>query len=307
MYIHEEVIECGSRSDRLELFPVYDAHVGKVNCAEGALRKLVDEVIRQNNMPHRHARVVGGGDQVNSIRPQDIRRFDFHELADWLLVPDTKKKMCATEVAEHIKAKLSNLGNQEVDRFVEIFEPVKDLFIGALEGNHEKCTRNRNNVDVHSALCTKLDTVNLTDEAVIRFKFRRGGSSQVVKMYLRHGYGAGRTAGAEPLKLQRMIDEWEDMDVCLSGHSHSFNIMPPKPVLYIPNKGKLPDRLLSRYRFGANPGCWLHSHHMGQGTYESISCYPAKPMMTLKIVVWPFWNTNGLERPKIELRQYPIL
>jgi len=34
-------------------------------------------------------------------------------------------------------------------------------------------------------------------------------------------------------------------------------------------------------------------------------------MMTLKIVIWPFWTTKAkdkrIERPKIEIREYAIL
>lgn len=301
MHICEEIIECSSRSDRIEIFPFYDIHAGKRNCAEHALSKQIKEVTRRSQMPHRHVRILLGGDQLNAINPADVRRFDFHELADWLVAGD----------AEETRERLSNLANQEINRVVQIFEPVKELIIGALEGNHEKKMRTSQNVAVHNALCDRLQIQNLSDEAVVRFRFRRGKQTTTTKIYLRHGYGSGRTAGAEPCKLERMLSEWEDMDVCLSGHSHSFNILPPKPVLYIPNKGRLPEKLFYRYRFAANPGCWLLSHSIGQSTYESMAAYPARPMMTLKIVIWPFWSTErggrGFERPKIELRQYPIL
>ena len=314
MYIAEEIINCSSRSDRVEIFPFYDIHFGKVNCAEKALSKQIAEILKREQMPNRHARVVFGGDQVNAINPGDVRRFDFHELADWLVVPteaELRKAVSSQEVANIVKEKLSNLTNQEVQQFVKMFGPVKHLIIGALEGNHEKKARTSQNVAVHNALCDRLGIRNLSDETIIRFKFRRGPNSTIVKLYLRHGYGSGRTAGAEPCKLQRMLDEWEDMDVCLSGHSHSYCIIPPKPILYIPNRGHLPARPHYRYRFAANPGCWLLSHAIGQGTYESMAAYPARPMMTLKIVIWPFWQTKrdgkGVGRPKIELRSYNIL
>jgi len=207
--------------------------------------------------------------------------------------------------------------NQEVNHAVDVFQPVQQYILGAIYGKHEKDMRTRQNIDVQAAFCDRLGIVNLTDEAVVRLnmvrviKGRTKNAGSVVKIYLRHGYGSGRTAGAEPNKLDRMLAEWEGIDVCLSGHTHNFNIAPPKPVAYVPNGGKLPERLEYRYRFAANPGCWLYSHLKGAGSYESAACYPARPMMTLKIVIWPFWAThiNGkmVERPKIELRQYPIL
>ena len=302
MYLHDEIINCKSRSDRIEIFPFYDMHIGKRNCAETALLKQNKEILKRSEMPNRHVRVIFGGDQINAINPTDVRRFDFYELADWFVSSD----------AEETRERLSDMANQEINRMVEMFKPVSQFVIGALEGNHEKQMRTTQNVRVHAALCDRLGIKNLTDEAIIRFRFRRaGGGAATMKLYLRHGYGSGRTAGAEPAKLDRMLAEWEDMDICLSGHSHSFNIMPPKPILYIPNKGRLPERPFYRYRFAANPGCWLLSHSVGKGTYESAACYPARPMMTLKIVVFPFWHTiregRGYERLKVELRQYPIL
>lgn len=298
MYLLNERINCSSRSDRIEIFPFYDMHVGKRNCAETAIKKQVIEILRRSSLPNRHVRVVLGGDVVNAINTADIRRFDFAELADWFVQGK----------AEDVRKKLGNLVNQEVYHAVSLLEPIKHLILGAITGNHEKAMRTRQNVDVHSALCERLNIVNLTDEAIIRFQMKRKiGATRSFVLYFRHGYGGGRTAGAEPNKLARMLAEWEDADVCLSGHSHTFTILPPKPVAIIPAKGELPRRLNYRYRFAANCGCWLLSHTEGVGSYESMACYPARPMMTLKVVVWPFWHNSIVERPKIELREYPIL
>ena len=305
MYLHNEIIECKSRSDRVEIFPFYDMHVGKRNCAEKAIRKQIDEVLRRSRIKNRHVRVILGGDQINAFNPSDVRRFDFHELADWFVQGD----------AESIREQLSDMANQEINRVDGMFDPIKAYTIGALSGNHEKQMRTRQNVGIHQALCDRMGIINLTDEALIRFTFRlkigTASNTRTVNLYMRHGYGSGRTAGAEPNKLQRMLDEWECADVCLTGHTHTFCLLPPKPVPHIPSKGKPLEQLHYRYRFAANCGRWLLSHSAGKGTYESSACYPARPMMTLKMVVWPFWHTERggreIARPKIELRQYPLL
>jgi len=312
MYLLNERIYCKSRADRIEIFPFYDMHIGKRNCAEDAIKKQIKEILKHSQMPNRHVRILMGGDQLNAINPADVRRFDFNELADWFLVPTPKEiaeAVTSQEVASIIRAKLSNMVNQEVEHAAEIFDPVKHFVLGALTGNHEKSMRTKQNVDVHSAFCSRLGVANLTDEAIIRLQMvRLNKSTTTVKIYLRHGYGAGRTPGAEPNKLARMLAEWEEVDVCLSGHSHTFNIAPPKAVACIPSKGRLPERMFYRYRFAANPGCWLYSHLEGDGSYESAKCYEAKPMMTVKAVIWPFWDSGGRTgRPKIELREYPIL
>lgn len=301
MYLLDHTIQCRGRSDRIEIFPFGDCHIGKYNCAEDAIKKQIREILKRDKMPNRHIRVLFGGDQLNAISPVDTRRFDFSELADWFV----------TGKAVTIKERLSNTVSQEVKHAVELFEPVQHLTLGAIYGNHEKAMRTRQNVDAHSAFCEHLGIQNLSDEAFIRFKFVRNSGVTVVKLYIRHGYGSGRTAGAEPNKLQRMIDEWENADICLTGHTHTFTIAPPKPVLWIPNRGKMPEQPLTRYRYGANWGCWLLSHLPGPGSYESSACYPARPMMTIKVVIWPFWRSrkfgSDVCEPKIEIRQYPLL
>jgi len=315
LYLLDKVIECKSRSDRIEIFPFYDCHIGKRNFAEDAFCKQRKEILRRDALPNRHVFVLLGGDLVNAINTADIRRFDFDELADWFIVPseiELAKAMTSREVAAIIRAKLNNISQQEVDKAVSLLSPIKHLILGAIYGNHEKSMRTKQNVDVHSAYCEKLGIVNMTDEALIRLRFRRpNGARSNIIIYMRHGYGGGRTPGSEPNKLQRLVDEWECADVSLTGHTHTYCILPPKPVPFIPDKGKMPTDILYQYRFGANPGCWLLSHLAGPGSYESAASYPARPMMTLKIVVWPFWTFRHagtqIERPKIELREYPIL
>lgn len=301
MKLFEIEIPCKSRSDRVEIFPFFDMHVGKANCNEGAIKKQVQEIKKRTQMPNRHILTLLGGDAANSVSPSDRKRFDFSDIADWVVKGS----------AEEIKDALADLPNREIKRIVELLGPIKETIIGAIEGNHEKSLRKYHNMDVQERLCEKLGCPNLTDEALIRFRFKRPGGTTTASIYIRHGYGAGRGAGAEPNKLQNMLDEWECADVCLSGHTHTFCVLPPKPVGILPTKGQLPDSLLWKHRFAANPGCWLDSHSIGRGSYESGACYPARAFMTCKIVIWPFFDqyVGGREfaTPKIELRSYPIL
>ena len=301
MRIVEEIIECKSRTDRIEIFPFFDMHIGKANCNESAIRKQVQEIEKRKMMPNRHIRTVLGGDVLNAVSPSDRKRFDFSDIADWV----------ARGTPEEIKNALADMPNREITRAKKLLGPIDDTIIGALEGNHEKSLRKYHNMDVQDRLCSSLGCQNLSDEALIRFRFKRPGASTTMVLYMRHGYGAGRGAGAEPNKLSVMLAEWECADVCLSGHTHTFNILSPKPVAMIPSRGKLPDELIWKHRFAANPGCWLDSHSIGRGSYESGACYPARAFMTMKIVVWPFYEQYILGRefssPKIELRSYALL
>jgi hypothetical protein len=304
MRLIEHEIKCSGRSDRVEIFPFYDMHVGKANCNETAIGKQVHEIVKRSKMKGRHIRVLLGGDAANSISPADRKRFNFSDVADWLV----------KGTAEEIKDALADLPNREINRVEGILRPIKPYIIGAISGNHEEALRKYHNMDVQERLCEKLGCLNLSDEALIRFRFRRPAgekdSTTTVILYLRHGYGAGRSVGAEPNKLATMLSEWECADVCLSGHTHTYENYGPKAVASIPRQGKLPDGLIWRHRFALNPGCWLDSHSTGRGSYESGACYPARAFMTAKIVIWPFYTpyVKGREfsSPKIEIRSYAI-
>lgn len=303
MKLMDVEIKCKSRSDRVEIFPLWDIHFGKANCNEHTLSKWIGEVVKRDKMENRHVRVLLGGDVCNAVSPKDIKRFDFSDVAAWLL---KGKDM------EEIKNQLSDMPMAEVRRAAKFFKPVKHILLGALEGNHEKTIRKRYNVDIQMALCDKLGVENLTDCVLIRFRFKRpGGATSTMTILARHGYGSGRSKSAETLKLDAMMNEWEIADVCISGHTHTFCNPAPKPVAFIPMKGDMPGKLLWRHRFALNPGCWLNSHAIGRGTYESNGCYPARAMMTSKIVIWPFYEQSsqgrGFVSPKIEIRNYPIL
>ena len=306
MRLIDEVIEMKSRSDRFEFFPIYDCHVGKRNCDEESLKKEVREILRRSKMPGRHVRVGLGGDICDVIKPQDIR-FDFNGLADWLFEGKV----------DDIKEKLNDIAKAQVIRAANIFKPISHLIMGGIEANHDRVVRKRYNCDTHKDFCKTLGIDDLTDETIIRFRFknRPGNATRhaSIEVYMRHGYGGGRTAGAEPNKIARMMADGvtQGCDICFTGHTHTVCYPEPIPKLIFPRTGRVPPFLITTYRHGANPGCWLLSHEVGPGTYESAACYPARALVTLKAVAWPFWHTvrrgYDFSVPKIEIRQYPIL
>ena len=291
MILIDEEIKCKSRSDIFDIYPLGDVHLGARNCAEKPLREHVKTIFNDPN-----ARVILGGDLTNLITPVDALRFDAGVLPDWMLKGDEST----------IRKRLNDIAFQERKRIQDILRPISKKILGAVEGNHEFQMRKRHNYYTHQLLCDELGTTDLTDEAVLRLRFVRQKAVSTVVIYLCHGWGGGRTAGAEPLKLARMLEEWECADICWRGHSHTFHIMPPKPVMGLPRSGDLPKELTQKYRWAANWGCWLYSHAVGDSSYESRACYPAKPMLTVKAVIKPFacFKQNGkqIEQPHIELR-----
>ncbi len=286
MKLIEKEIICKSRADVFHIRPIGDVHLGERNCAEKQFRKEVNEIRERPGTFW-----FGGGDLLGCIKPGDIKRFDMDVMPDWMLEGD------ATTTREM----LNDMLNQQFERLALILEPIASQCLGCIEGNHEYSIRKYHNDNIHQSLCNRLGVPNLTDEFMARLTFKRLRASAVVKIYATHGWGGGRTAGAEPNKLQRMMDEWEDADICFRGHSHTFSNLPPKPVMYIPNAGKLPSELEQRYRFAANWGCFVKSHTVGPSSYVSRACYPARPLLSVIADIKPF--SGNKTRPQIELRQ----
>lgn len=292
MNILEKRIDVYSRSDEISIYPLGDLHIGSRACAEGKIRKVITEI---KNNPN--AYWFGGGDILDAIKPMDSKRFDFNTLPDWMIEGK----------AVTIRERLNDILKQQLVRFYDLIEPIKHKCIGMIEGNHEFAIRKLYNQDIQQDICSFLKCENLTDEFFMRLMFvfrskssNKQGRTTNIKLYACHGHGGGRTPGAEPNHLHRLISEWEDADICLRGHSHIYHIIPPKPKLFIPNKGQIPNEFLTQYRHAGNWGCWVYSHHKGPSTYASRACYPARPMITLKIIIKP------LKDQYIKSVQYPV-
>ena len=123
--IDKEVI-VESESDVFTLFPIGDVHIGAKNCAESHLRRYIEHI---KNTPL--SAWVGGGDYCDCITPQDVKRFDFRALPDWLFKGQ----------ATNIQDMLSDIALQQRQRFVEMVDPIKDKCLGLVEGNHEDGAR----------------------------------------------------------------------------------------------------------------------------------------------------------------------
>jgi hypothetical protein len=295
MKLLDYTINLAGRADEVTIYPLGDVHTGAKNCAEKQLMKVVRE-IEKNPL----ARWLGGGDLINAIKPDDLKRFDVKALPNWLFVGD----------AETIKERLSDIVVQETERITEILEPIKDKCIGLIEGNHERTMRKRYNYNAQKDLCEKLGVVNLYSAAWIRMFFRNRRRTSVMKIGIRHGYGGGRAAGAEPKKLADLLSYWPDCSLVFSGHTHTAEHPDPTVSLYLPNTGALPKELLKRYRWAANWGCWLLTHASGASTYEEDACYPPRPMVVTKAVITPFYhttrNSEDYSYPKIEMQRITL-
>ena len=315
MRLIDKEIVCGSRNKSFYFYFIGDIHLGAANCAEKQVRRLVGKISKTPN-----AYWIGGGDYCECIKPSDLRRFEFEGLPDWMLGPDAKqffidiKNVLTEEDAAgvlkkykgKIKRNLRDIVSVQRQRIIKIFDPIKDKCLGLLEGNHEEKMRKYHNLDHHGFVCNDLGVEDLTSEALFRMRFVRGDAARIVKMFVCHGHGGGRTAGAEPNHLFRLTAHWR-VDLILRGHSHTFCINPPLVELGVPNNGALPDECLQYYKRAGNWGCWLKSYAAGASTYVTRATYPPRPLSTLEIEIKPHAHScSGPELPKISMKELVV-
>ena len=294
MKLMDVTIPCKSRTDSFIFYAIGDVHLGMLNCAESQLKRLVGRISKNPK-----AYWIGGGDYCECIKPSDLRRYEAEGLPDWILGPDAKSA----------RENLRDIVAVQKRRFKQIISPIAGKCLGLIEGNHETTLRKYHNLDHHGFMCNDLGTEDLTSEALFRLRFSkdRGKVTRIVKLFICHGHGGGRTAGAEPNHLFRLAAQWR-ADIILRGHSHTFCINPPLVELSVPERGKMPDECMQYYKRAGNWGCWVKSYAVGPSTYVTRATYPPRPLSTLEVEIAPHAHSHcdGPELPKISMKELVV-
>jgi len=282
MITTERTFTSTGRGHSWKLYGLGDIHIGALNCAEKEFRRVVKKI---QNDPR--AIWVGGGDYCDAVILSDAKRFDVNTLPNWML----------TGGANKVRRNIGDMVKAQQDRFLKIVDPIKDKCMGLIEGNHEYTVFKYHNRGHLTRMCDELGVPNLSDCAFMRLNFLRktngpGKDSTVTLVaFVCHGHGGGRTSGAEPNKLFRLAAD-KDADVVLTGHSHTFCILPPVTVLGIPRKGKLVEDAIATHKHAANWGSYVFTYQAGPSTYASRANYPVRPMCTVETVIKPHMVQN---------------
>jgi predicted MPP superfamily phosphohydrolase len=308
MKLVERRFTCKTRSETFRLFVLGDVHVGALNCAENELRKVVRIIEADPN-----AYWIGGGDYCDAVILGDVKRFDVNTLPDWML----------TGKAATVKARIGDILYAQRQRFYNIVNPIKHKCLGMIEGNHEYSIFKYHNRDHMNELCRLLSTdehevENLTDCAFLRLRFDRvcrrskddkrrkeqkpSTRTMTAIVFICHGQGGGRTSGAEPNKLFRLSAD-KDADIVLTGHTHTFCILPPLAMLTVPRDGKLPEDSIVREKHVANWGAYVYTYKAGPSTYASRANYPVRPMYTVETILEPHRSTSGRDKLVIRMNE----
>lgn len=126
----------------------------------------------------------------------------------------------------------------QLERAVEIFEPIKDKILCITHGNHENRTYKKEGINLSRLLATQLGLADryTATSAVLFIRFgenKRGlketnGSGRLRKIcytvYVLHGSGGGRKEGAKAIRLADLAGI-VDTDIYIHSHTHLPMIM----------------------------------------------------------------------------------
>lgn len=120
---------------------------------------------------------------------------------------------------------------EQLQRSVEIFDPIKDKILCITHGNHENRTYKKEGINLSYLMAAQLglgDRYTPTS-AVLFIRFGKGGSDMhnrkiCYTIYALHGSGGGRKEGAKAIRLADMASII-DTDIYIHSHTHLPMIM----------------------------------------------------------------------------------
>ncbi len=120
---------------------------------------------------------------------------------------------------------------EQLERAVEIFEPIKDKILCITHGNHENRTYKKEGINLSKLLAVQLGLADryTATSAVLFIRFGKGAprnhSRKILYTgYVLHGSGGGRKEGAKAIRLADMASI-VDTDFYIHSHTHLPMIM----------------------------------------------------------------------------------
>lgn len=256
----EVTLQTDSRSDPIELVFLGDVHIGNGQCDEELVAKTVKRLQRPNTY------WIDLGDCCDFIAMRDPR-FDLRELPEWLQGVDA----------------LTDVIDCQLDRFKQLFEPVRHNCIARIHGNHEETMRIKGERDVYGNLNKWFDLPQdriLGMSGFIRLKLKRGDKTAwSLTVWVHHGNGGGKLAGGKALNLERLPMAF-DADIYAVGHTHT-KLFLDKRIVGMRSRGtKLEDKPLILI----NSGAFTRGE---QGGYAERSLLYPQGLGPVEVWFWP--------------------
>lgn len=228
------------------LIPLSDVHVG---AAEHDKKLFADTV---KYIKEKEAHTILLGDMIEAIQMRD-RRWENDSLS------------------ADFKPFLDNLHHAQTKSVIKTLMPIKEQILGNLEGNHESALKSMVSYDATKVISEELGVKYLTDPSFMILRFRNGGTTRDVRLWLSHGVfiGGGKLSGNKVNNLENKASQFE-ADIYLAGHSHN-RFVTTRTNMIINNNGTIKE---NRKVF-CNTGSFVKSYTEGDtNSWVSRSGFP---------------------------------
>lgn len=184
-------IDLSKDLNNIEIHTFADLHIGDKHCDLTNIKKRIEYVKNKEN-----AYVILNGDLLNNA--------------------------IKTSVSDIYSEKLTPM--EELNRCVELFEPIKDKILCITTGNHERRTYNGSGIDLMEILSKELRIEERFSNASAVLFIRLGWNKsrkrkQWYSIFVTHGSGGGRKVGAKAVRLADM-ESIVDCDIYIHSHTH---------------------------------------------------------------------------------------
>lgn len=164
-----------------------------------------------------------------------------HENAYCILNGDILDYASRSSISDIETRSLNIMG--QIEKAVELFEPIKDKILALTSGNHEMRAYKKEGIDITKLIACQLglQDVYAPASAFIFLRFgkpahahtgKRPNQRMCYTIFMNHGSGGGRKEGAKAVRLADMASIC-DADIYIHSHTHLPMIM--KQGFYRPN------------------------------------------------------------------------
>jgi hypothetical protein len=207
--------------DEITLICFGDAHFGGLNCDTEALEALFKKVSGKKN-----TYLIGMGDMLDCITPQDYKRFRLSGIDPKYLTTDVESR--------------DNLIFNQADDLIGLIKKygIEKQILGLVSGNHPEMILKRYGTDVHRYFCNQLKVRNLgySFALIMSFKYNKRSWRKIV--FGHHGWGSSRTQGGNMTRFSKVAQDHPYADIYLFGHTHEQKAWSDSPFFPVQRDGE---------------------------------------------------------------------
>lgn len=181
------------------VIPISDCHIGDKGFTKNSEKKLKGYIEWVRKTPN--AFIILNGDIIN----------------------------CATRESKSSPFDQNMDLKEQIDKAVELFKPVKDRILGAINGNHENRIADYSGYSPTISICDRLGVSYLGESAlyVIRLGCRKDMRSprSSFTIYSHHTTGGGNSIGSKMNRVGSMREVVANADCYCGSHNHMLGVI----------------------------------------------------------------------------------